>query len=439
MGRRAKDKGDSGVIKDLTHAEIAALQARCGDEGPKVEKGLHFLPAFKKLCEGSLYHFAKYVLGEAKFDRTFTPHLHKQACDWLQDMKLGRRKLMMLPVVHLKTSICSNAFPLHVLIQPEENNIYFPGVAGSDARILLNGETQQKAKKNLSICTQHMVSNPILRALWKNVFWADPAKESPLWKDEAVVVKRKKIVGEPSIYAIGVGTALHGDHYDVIIPDDLATMEAAQSEIIMAKADFHRRGLMSRLDDLNYSIIVGVGTHWTANDIYTTWKRDPSVAVMIRAAIEDGKPIWPERHTIESLLALQAEEGMGSVLFSANYMNNPLSKTFTALDWGEVRIYELKGERIIFKAIEDDQRFMERTVAGAIFAGARWTRKTEIRRGMPLDRLYPNRSHPEDDTPERTKQRRLAAVMRKRDLAAEGSALWQRMEILYQREKATGD
>lgn len=429
MGRRKKSESEPTAITPLTKSEISDLANSLGNDYPKVEKAHHFLPAFKLLAQSSLYVFCKHVLGM----RDLTDRLHKPACEFVQDMKLSRRKLMMLPVVHLKTSICSQGFPLHALIQPIENNIYFQGWAGCDLRILLNGESRDKAMENLKVIKGHLESNRVLRALWPTVCWDDPNKQAGVWKDDQIVVRRQKIVGEPSVTAIGVGTKLHGRHYDIIVADDLATLDAAQSEIIMERARLHRKALRSRLDNLSKSIELGVGTHWTALDIYTDWKRDPSVAVMIRSAIEDGKPIWPERHSLDSLLALQAEEGMGSVLFSANYMNNPLSKTFTALDWGEVRMFEVKGDRICFAQQESDQGFLERSVADGSFTSAHWTRRSEFTRGIPLERLYPSKFAPDESDPLRVEQMKLAAIQRRRDAALEGSQTWQRMEEFYER------
>jgi hypothetical protein len=142
----------------------------------------------------------------------------------------------MLPVVHLKTSIASHAFPVRVLIQPE-GGLYFPKMAGSDARILLHGETTDKARENLSFIRQHLEFNRVLRWLWPHLMW-EKRKDAALWIDDALTVRRsgRKILAEPSITAIGVGTGLEQRHYDVIVMDDLATFEA---EVVMARAGAH--------------------------------------------------------------------------------------------------------------------------------------------------------------------------------------------------------
>ena len=400
-----------------------------------------FLGAFKVACEQSLYLFAKFVLDMPDL----TPHLHKPVCDWVQcvdpavtfemagqTVRGGRRKLLMLPVVHLKTSIGSHAFPLHVLIQPERANIYFHAMKGCDTRILLHGETVGKAKENISVVKQHLEHNRIFRHLWRHLCYPKP-KDYPLWNDEMVTVRRDKILAEPSVTAIGIGTALEQRHYDVIIADDLATRAAAESEVIMESARNRRKTLRSRLNHLTNSIELGIGTHWTSNDIYIDWKKDPSVQFVVRAAIENGQPIWPQRHTLESLLAEQEETGQGKKLFSANYMNNPLNSAFSALDWGEVRYYKEQGGFAVFDLDDRDGVMLDREFAGSQFKSAYWTRKSEYTRGTPLDHLYPARDSLPEETEEQRALRRMARLQRKIATAQEGSQDWVRLTEVFAR------
>jgi hypothetical protein len=152
--------------------------------------GVEFQQEFRAACERSLYVFAKFVLQMLDLKA----ELHGRVCDWLQDMsprvehaitphltvKGGRRKLLMLPVVHLKTSVGFHAFPLHVLIQPQQTGIYFPDMAGQDCRILSHGESVDKASENLSFIAQHLQYNKLLRYLWPHICWNN-RKEAPVW------------------------------------------------------------------------------------------------------------------------------------------------------------------------------------------------------------------------------------------------------------------
>jgi hypothetical protein len=434
VGRREKERGQKEALLEpqiakLTEAELVELRSRvwrglAGESGYLHEWYMEdrkrhdlddFIREFRYLCEKQLYVFAKFILGM----RDLTGYLHRPVCEWVQDMRSTRRKLLMLPVVHLKTSIGSQAFPLFVLIQPYGGEgLFFPEMKGTDCRVLLNGESEAKAGENLSYIQQHLENNRILRAMWPTLMWADK-NQARDWTSSSITLPRGKIVGESTITAIGVGTNLHGRHYDVIIADDLATMKAAQSELVMEKAKFHRKALRSRLDSLEYSIELGIGTHWTPNDIYVEWRRDPSVLTMIRGAIEGGKPLWPERHSLKQLLALQAEEGMGKVLFSANYMNNPLNTAFTALDWEETRGYWIEGDNIVARLDARDE-FLEASTSLSQLERVSHLHGESLR-GVRLDHIYKDGRRFSEEELAEIDMRRAIRFQRKLQTAEEGS------------------
>ena len=126
---------------------------------------------------------------------------------------------------------------------------------------------------------------------------------------------------------------------------------------------------------------------------------------------------------------------MGKVLFSANYMNNPLNASFSALDWAEVRQYRIEGNFIIFDKDDADTRAADRMVAGGKFTSAYWTRRTEFQRGISLDRLYPRKGWEEDESEEAHEMRLLARMERKMRAAEEGSATWTRLSEMWARRR----
>lgn len=437
-------------LEELRSAYEAEFKPR--SKRPSLEAWATF---FKLRCEASLYEFAKYTLGmRAKPGQLvgLSPRLHGPVCEWLQTMdprhelqmtptlrvRGGRRKLLMLPVVHLKTSIASHALPLHVLVQPQSNNLYFPDMPGRDARILLHGETKDKATENAAVIRQHLQSNKVLRYLWPEMMWS-AVTEAPVWKDVAFTVRRsgQRILAEPTITAIGVGTALEQRHYDLIVMDDLATLEAAQSEVVMNYAKTRRKACRSRLDNLTHSIEIGVGTHWTSTDIYIDWRKDTSVEVCIRAAIEDEKPIWPEKHTLEELLALRQEEQMGTMLFSANYMNKPVNPGFTALDWEEVRSFSFDAERqeLVWEENPVDAELLQRGSLAGLASANLYALHGRNFRGMTLEQLYRVTHDREPEDRAALHEKRLARLLHRRDLEDEGSAQWERLNFHYLRRQ----
>src|SRR3989304_3853867 len=82
----------------------------------------------RQKCRSSLYFLAKSILGY----RDLTPTFHRRLCYEIQSTR-SKRKLLMVPRGHLKTSIATRAFPIWRLIQAPNP----PEFWGPDERILL--------------------------------------------------------------------------------------------------------------------------------------------------------------------------------------------------------------------------------------------------------------------------------------------------------------
>ena len=65
-----------------------------------------------------------------------------------------------MPRDHYKTSI-AQALVAHIIIQPQDNNVYWPGVDGSNLRILYAAETDETAKKRIGLIQRHFESNEL--------------------------------------------------------------------------------------------------------------------------------------------------------------------------------------------------------------------------------------------------------------------------------------
>ncbi len=290
---------------------------------------------YRKKFERSLYDFAKWVMGF----RDLAP-LHRELCEWLTNYKVSRRKLLMIPVGHLKTSIVSKAMPLHILIQPADHDIYFPesysGQRGRNARLVLGAENKEKAAENLSVMREALESNPFIAWLWPEVVWDRP-EDASKWTEHAITVPRTEHSSEPSITALGAETPITGRHYDGIFPDDLATIAAGQSIPVMDRAKTWIKRSFTRLHEPYESLHIGVGTHQGPDDVYIDWEKMSSVETVKRAIEEDGKPIWPQRYTPEVIEKLRADTD--AITWSLWYMNRPVGSQWTAMDWSELREY----------------------------------------------------------------------------------------------------
>ena len=258
-----------------------------------------FIKEFRKAAEEDLYVFSKGVIGR----RYLTKELHLPVCKYLQRVP-PFRKLALLPRDHAKTSLVAHCLPAHIVIQPKENNVYFPGLQGTENRILLTGETEGMAGKNLRVLEHIFEANQAFRALWPAVCWGryppinpKTGKKVP-WNSQEMIVPRLEEWTDPTVKAIGVGGAITGSRPTVLIKDDLISVEAANSDVVMQTAvDWHiaSRALMDEYEKTSgmESLEFIIGTRWAVYDLYSyIMDNDPTVEVMVRAIIEEGETIW---------------------------------------------------------------------------------------------------------------------------------------------------
>lgn len=311
-----------------------------------------FIAKIRQNSEKSLHFFAKAIMGRDYL----TKSLHLGVADWLQACP-PFRKLLLMPREHAKTSIVSHCLPIHLLIQPKDANIYFPGLSGRENRILLAGETERMAAKNLSVVAAAFEGNELLRTFWPHVCWEKPRAQARRWNSLELDIPRDTAWPDPSVRAIGVGGAITGARPTVLIKDDLISVEAANSEIVMQTAiDWHRtsRALMEEYehDTGLQALEFIIGTRWAVFDLYQAiMDDDPTVEVLIRRIIEHDKPIWPER--INQRFIDQKKKEYGT-LFWLLYMNSPTSSELVDFDIDRVRPYTLVGDTITFDETEDD-------------------------------------------------------------------------------------
>jgi len=311
-----------------------------------------FMLRLKKQCEQNLHVFSKAIMSREYLTKT----LHLPICNFLQTTP-PFRKMLLLPRDHAKTSIVSHCLPPHIIIQRAESNIYFPGWNGSEMRILLAGETEGMASRNLRVIQSVWEGNQLFRALWPEVCWERPKSEAKKWNNFEMIVPREHSWPDSTVRAIGVGGAIAGARPTVLIKDDLISLEAANSETVMQTAiEWHvtSRALMEEYekDTGQEALEFIIGTRWAVYDLYQyILDRDSTVEPVVRSIIEEGQPIWPERFDKPRVDQLKREFGS---MFWLLYMNSAANPELSDFDVTKIRSYEIANEQLIFEGTEDD-------------------------------------------------------------------------------------
>lgn len=348
------------------------------ESGTLGEDGGASIDRMRVSCERDLYLFVKYIIGRDYL----TDALHWPITRWLQ-APTSQRKLLLLPREHAKTSIVSHGLPIHILIQPQEANVYVPGLDGADCRILLACETQPRSADHIRVLETQFETNTLLQALWPHRCWNNPRRESKKWNDSEFLIPRMHDYPDPSVRGIGVGGAITGAHPNILIKDDLISIEAANSQVTMQTAiQWHKvsRALINAPGAREFII----GTRWAVADLYQyIIDNDPSVEVVIRSVVEGGLPIYPERFSLEKIAQLQKEFG---TLFPLLFMNSAADPDLVDFDINDVRPFTIIGGEVILK--EDD-----RDVSLANRLHVSLPRGVDSDRGIPLgsdtyDRIF---------------------------------------------------
>ncbi len=127
--------------------------------------------------------------------------------------------------------------------------------------------------------------NIILKLLFSDVLYLDPAKESPCWKADAIVCKRESYVKEATVEAWGLIEGMPvGRHFSKLIYDDVVTADLVDSPDIIQK-------VKNRFD---MSLNVG-SDGCRVRIIGTFYAHDDPLVYITNLKDEDGVPIYHTR------------------------------------------------------------------------------------------------------------------------------------------------
>lgn len=293
---------------------------------PNMDESIALLPQDikKDLAERGrrdLFFFDHGVLGM----RDMTEDCHGPACAFA-DLNPKQFKLFLEPRDHLKTSKLTIGGTMQRLVKDPEQ------------RQLIANESGTNAQRMLRSIRQHADGNRVFRALYGEIVHKDTKKIR--WNDSELDFVRQGFYPEPSIDSIGMTGAVVSRHYTHITYDDPISEEAVKSEKVMEDTINRMSGCLSLLVNPEVDTIWIVGTRWALHDAYSWAIKTfgPKLARYVRAAIEDGKPIWPERFSLETLALKRAQ--MGEYKYSCLMMNNPRDASQQSLNIDDVRYWE---------------------------------------------------------------------------------------------------
>ncbi|MFC3833088.1 MULTISPECIES: hypothetical protein [Deinococcus] len=192
---------------------------------------------------------------------------------WVDSFETYTKVMLLAPREHLKSSTLTAYLLWKVLYNPE-------------LRILIVTISDSLASGMLNRVKTILETNPRIKKLFGDV------KGNGIWGAEGLTLKRKNVYTEPTIKAIGVGTAAVGSRCDLLICDDLTDSQKADSPAERLKLSERFFGELSSLVFAGGRTIV-LGTRKSKDDLYSEILGNKSFYSIVQSAIQS--------HSLEEL------------------------------------------------------------------------------------------------------------------------------------------
>lgn len=263
---------------------------------------------------------------------------------------------------HFKSSIITFAGTLQEILRDREITAAIFSHTGADA------------KKHGTQIKRELETNEVLKALFPDVLWADPAKQAPLWSDEkGIVVKREGNPKEATLEWHGLIDGMPtGSHYRLRVYDDVVTEKAVTTPDQVQKAT--RQWELSQ--SLGVAELAGhdaasrrwhIGTRYSFADSYQTIIERGAVKPRIYPATRDGTEHGePVMLTPQAWAQVKIDQSKATV--ACQFLQNPTigeQAFFNALD---LRRWEVRPATLNVYILGDPARSRKKGSANTAYA-----------------------------------------------------------------------
>ena len=228
----------------------------------------------QEACKNDLHFLCTQILGYGDWDKC-----HDDVEVILK--RPSKRKLIMMPRGHLKTSFITKAYSIQCLLK------------NPDIRILIANQVWDRSREMLFEIKEFLTDKSDLHKIFGNFM-------SKRWReDEVVISQRKKALSAPTVGTTGVEAEMTGSHYDLIILDDLQGLTNCQTKEQRDKVKRFYRSMTALLDPGGQLVVLG--TRWHFDDYYQDIMDNESdyFDVMVRKVVEDNKVIFPKKFNLK--------------------------------------------------------------------------------------------------------------------------------------------
>jgi len=231
--------------------------------------------AMRRLCREDLFYLLAFACNRPDADNDWVyARCREVEADRDGNIDLWSRE-------HYKSSVITFALSIQEILRDPETTIG------------LFSHTKTIARAFLKQIKRELESNEFLKALFPEILFDKPEKESPQWSvDAGIVVKRSGNPKEATIEAWGlVDGQPTSKHFKILLYDDVVTEKSVTSDEMLAKT----------LESFELSLSLGVdpakggrrrivGTRYHANDAYHFILKRGTAKPRIYPATNNGQP-----------------------------------------------------------------------------------------------------------------------------------------------------
>lgn len=272
----------------------------------------------RHLCLTDIFFLAFFVLDQEFYYNDFAFNFCKKVSEnpW---------QLWLVARGHLKSLTITIAHNIQLILANPDISIAIPSY---------NLKTAKSFVRQIKIILE---GNELLKALFPDVLYTNPATQSPKWSEqEGLVVKRKTTRKEPTVMGFGlVDGQATGYHFDVLSFDDVVVPESVTSPEMITKTT--ERWQLADNIGMPTTLKKYCGTRYHYFDTYAeVQKVTPTTVIPATDNGEiDGKAVFLSQEELEKKLKEQ-----GRYIFSAQMLLKPVAKEDQTFHMEDFAYYE---------------------------------------------------------------------------------------------------
>lgn len=271
--------------------------------------------------------FIEFVWRTPKGERVKLEPFHRE---WLKLFDSSRRVQIEAAKSHAKTT-CAIGFVLWKL------------GTNPNIRIKLFTQSDEKARERLTLISDMILSNKLVRLVFPNLRPAPKGR----WDKSSLIIDREVGSKDPSLEASGVMGSVEGGRADLVLLDDISDFRTAliypqHRETIKKKVYAE---IMPLLDPEGTAISIGTPHH--ESDVIASLRTNPEWKSFVYAVGSDTDPylpLWPSRWGRDALMRLRNE--VGPLEYDRAYRCKAISNAFAIIKPEHIQYYdaELLGD-----------------------------------------------------------------------------------------------